>query len=146
MPAPGSVAPGAAADVEPFIQPEVLTSQDGFLEVALRAEASQLAWGDTTRYSLTYNGSAPGPTLRVRPGDRLQIRLENRLDEPTNLHTHGLHVSPEGDGDNIFETVGPGEDRGGATSVPRTENLRTGCNLRARALQGQVTPAPRRRS
>ena len=31
---------------------------------------------------------------RVRPGDELTIVLENSLDAPTNLHSHGLHVSP----------------------------------------------------
>ena len=32
----------------------------------------------------------------------------NRLDEVTNLHLHGLHVSPEGRGDNVFVGVQPG--------------------------------------
>ena len=38
----------------------------------------------------------------------LRIRLQNRLTEPTNLHMHGLHVSPKGTGDNVFVTVDPG--------------------------------------
>ncbi|WP_239153900.1 multicopper oxidase family protein [Amycolatopsis sp. FDAARGOS 1241] len=59
-----------------------------------------MAWG--------FNGTSPGPTLRVRPGDLLRVRLVNRLDQPTNLHTHGLHVSPQGNGDNPFVHVEPG--------------------------------------
>ena len=56
-----------------------------------------------------YNRSLPGPTLRLRPGDALQVQLVNRLDRPTNLHVHDWYVSPEGTGDNIFVAVQPGE-------------------------------------
>ena len=59
----------------------------------------------TTTYG--YNGGLPGPTLMVRPGDRLLLRLVNALDEVTNLHVHGLQVSPQGNGDNVFVEVGP---------------------------------------
>jgi len=47
--------------------------------------------------------------MRVRPGDILRIQLVNRLEEPTNLHMHGLHVSPEDNGDNVFVVVDPGD-------------------------------------
>jgi FtsP/CotA-like multicopper oxidase with cupredoxin domain len=57
---------------------------------------------------LTYNGLFPGPLLRAREGERLRVRLINRLDEPTNLHFHGLHVSPAGHADNVFVEVQPG--------------------------------------
>ena len=76
------VRPGA-----PFAQPEVLSSSDGRLEVTLTARAGMVPHGDGTRFAYTYNGTTPGPTLRVRPGDTLVITLVNRLDEPTNLHT-----------------------------------------------------------
>ncbi|MBA2598517.1 MAG: multicopper oxidase family protein, partial [Chloroflexia bacterium] len=49
------------------------------------------------------------PTLRARPGDRIELELVNRLTQPTNLHFHGLHVSPGGESDNIFRMVNPGE-------------------------------------
>ncbi|MDO8107630.1 multicopper oxidase domain-containing protein [Isoptericola sp. b441] len=58
---------------------------------------------------VTYNGTVPGPTLRMRPGDRLRVHLANELDEPTNLHTHGLLVSRTDNGDNPFLRVAPGE-------------------------------------
>jgi FtsP/CotA-like multicopper oxidase with cupredoxin domain len=96
--------PGAS-----IAQPTVLSSTNGRLEVPLKAEAGTVPYGDGTRFAYTYNGSSPGPTLRVRPGDTLVITLENHLDEPTNLHTHGLHVSPEGDSDNVFVQVDPGQ-------------------------------------
>lgn len=59
---------------------------------------------------LGFNNGVPGPTLRIRPGDRLRVTLRNRLTEPTNLHLHGLHVSPAGNGDNPFLRIEPGQD------------------------------------
>ena len=57
---------------------------------------------------LTYNGQFPGPVLRAAEGDLLRVDLVNHLDEPTNLHFHGLHVSPGGNSDNVFVSVPPG--------------------------------------
>jgi suppressor of ftsI len=56
-----------------------------------------------------YNGRYVGPTLYLRPGDTLELKLVNHLAEMTNLHFHGMHVSPTGLSDNIFRMVGPGQ-------------------------------------
>src|SRR5260370_14594227 len=71
----------------------------------------------------TFEGTIPGPTLSVKPGDTLSIDLVNDLpanpkvqrmgffphDPYTiNLHTHGLSVSPLGISDNIFRQMEPG--------------------------------------
>lgn len=45
-----------------------------------------------------YNGSTPGPTIRVFPGDRVCIRIINRLPEKTSVHWHGLMVPNAMDG------------------------------------------------
>ncbi|HEX2026536.1 MAG TPA: multicopper oxidase domain-containing protein [Nitriliruptorales bacterium] len=37
-----------------------------------------------------YNGAVPGPTMEVDVGDRVTLRLINRLDDHTSLHPHGL--------------------------------------------------------
>ena len=105
---------GAGVDADPvptsdFDLPTELASTDGRLDVDLVAAAATVPYGDGTRWALTYNGSTPGPTLRLRPGDLLTVNLDNQMDTPTNLHTHGLHVSPEGDGDNVFVMVEPGQ-------------------------------------
>ena len=90
-------------------EPESLRSADGLLRVRLEAAEGPLTIADRQATAYGYNGSLPGPTLRVRPGDRLQVQLVNRLDAPTNLHVHGLYVSPEGNGDNVFVAVQPEE-------------------------------------
>jgi len=59
---------------------------------------------------MTYQGEFIGPTLRVEPGDTVEIRLVNRSAEPTNLHQHGFHVSPGGMADNVMRVMAPGSD------------------------------------
>ncbi|HEY1591637.1 MAG TPA: multicopper oxidase family protein [Solirubrobacteraceae bacterium] len=57
----------------------------------------------------TYDGTFPGPALVICPGDRVTVHLINDLREDTNLHVHGLHVSPSANSDNIFVDVRPGQ-------------------------------------
>lgn len=45
-----------------------------------------------------YNGTVPGPTIQVFPGDDVNIRVINRLPEPTSVHWHGLDVPNVMDG------------------------------------------------
>ncbi|MFJ6376006.1 multicopper oxidase family protein [Pseudarthrobacter oxydans] len=90
-------------------EPEQLRSTEGQLKVRLEASPVSVPLGGLRASVLGYNGSVPGPTLRVRGGDTLQIELVNNLGVPTNLHVHGLHVSPQGNGDNVFVMVPPGQ-------------------------------------
>jgi FtsP/CotA-like multicopper oxidase with cupredoxin domain len=46
----------------------------------------------------TYNGTVPGPGLRVRQGERLRVAVTNRLAETTSVHWHGLRVPNAMDG------------------------------------------------
>lgn len=103
---PGSASAGTA---EAFRQPSELRSTDGLLQLRLEAARGLVALAGLTVTANTYNGGIPGPTLRVKPGDRLRVSFHNGLDEATNLHVHGLHVSPAGNGDNPFVSVAPGE-------------------------------------
>ena len=94
-----------------FVEPEVLRSGSGLLEVRLEAALGAHEVAGRTATTLGYNGGVPGPTLRLQPGDTLRIELVNSLDQVTNLHLHGLHVSPEGNGDNVFLAVEPGRSQ-----------------------------------
>ena len=46
----------------------------------------------------SYNGRSPGPEIRIRQGERLRVRVENRLEEETTVHWHGLRVPNAMDG------------------------------------------------
>ncbi|MCX4594974.1 multicopper oxidase family protein [Streptomyces sp. NBC_01549] len=106
-----------AAQGQGLAEPRVLASRDGLLDVRLvAAPGVRLAGRDTTGWG--FNGTSPGPTLRVRPGDLLRVRLVNHIDQPTNLHTHGMHVSPSGNSDNPFITIEPGDSFDYAIRIP----------------------------
>ncbi|UER55506.1 multicopper oxidase family protein [Kineosporiaceae bacterium SCSIO 59966] len=90
-------------------EPDELRSAGGVLEARLRAVAGPVTLAGRTVHALSYNGSVPGPTLRLRPGDRVRVDVENALGAATNLHVHGLHVSPRGNGDNPLVRIEDGE-------------------------------------
>jgi FtsP/CotA-like multicopper oxidase with cupredoxin domain len=98
----------------------IQTSQGGALDFSLAAQTGRfsLAGRHATLYS--YNGAVPGPSLEIRPGDQVRIRFANHLAEATNLHFHGLHVSPSGNADNVFLEVPPGENQSYEFSLPQS--------------------------
>lgn len=59
----------------------------------------------------TYNASSPGPQIRVRRGERVQVRLINNLPEPTSIHWHGIRIDNAMDGVSGLtqEAVAPGD-------------------------------------
>ena len=60
---------------ETFQEPEVLQSVGGRLNVTLSVEMAQITFEWFTTYRRTYNGSIPGPTWRIRPGDIVSVTL-----------------------------------------------------------------------
>ena len=58
-----------------------------------------------------YNGESPGPKLTARKGETLEIDFQNRLDQPTTIHWHGIRNFNEMDGvpDVTQAVVEPGE-------------------------------------
>ena len=46
----------------------------------------------------TFNGELPGPELRLRAGEVLRARLENRLPTGTTIHWHGIALRNQMDG------------------------------------------------
>src|SRR5829696_3729641 len=113
--------PGSGVVGATLVEPPVLRSADGHLDVALEAQFGPAMIGGRAITTYTYNGHAPGPTLRLQPGDSLGVTLTNQMDQPTNLHTHGLHVSPAGNSDNVFVHVMPGETFAYEYAIPRDQ-------------------------
>ncbi len=59
----------------------------------------------------TYNGTVPGPMIRVTEGDKLRITIKNELPNATSIHWHGLPVPNNMDGVPPFtqKAIEPGE-------------------------------------
>jgi FtsP/CotA-like multicopper oxidase with cupredoxin domain len=54
--------------------------------------------GDTTVRMLAYNGSIPGPTLRVAQGSEVTVNVTNDADLEATVHWHGLRLDNRYDG------------------------------------------------
>jgi FtsP/CotA-like multicopper oxidase with cupredoxin domain len=118
----------------PFVEPEVRRSRNGELSTTLRMQYAYKDIGGYRLYLRTYEGTVPGPTLRLTPGDVLRIKLvndmpPNRDAEPidhslphqlnnTNFHSHGLHVSPGGISDNVMRVMEPGKSYDIEIAIP----------------------------
>jgi len=110
---------------ETFREPTVWHSEGGVLQRTLEMRRAKTTLGSRKILTLTYEGTIPGPTWRLAPGDRIKVRLVNNMTPPaasesgtataspeslfTNIHVHGLQVDPRGNGDDIFVEVPPGQ-------------------------------------
>lgn len=125
---------------QPLVEPRQHPSMGGQLAVTLTARLTQTTIGGRRVVSQVYNGQFPGPSLIVSPGDTVGVHLRNRLrpnylpygassedpppifpgqpyavfpqplGNPTNLHVHGMHVSPKAPSDDVLLDIAPGQD------------------------------------
>jgi FtsP/CotA-like multicopper oxidase with cupredoxin domain len=84
--------------------PEVVELRDGD-EFDLRIAPVAKRIGDETVRMLAYNGSIPGPTLKVAEGSRLIVHVTNEGDLEATVHWHGLRLENRYDG--THETQAP---------------------------------------
>jgi FtsP/CotA-like multicopper oxidase with cupredoxin domain len=87
---------------------QIATASDYSLRIApLRLE---LAPGRVIE-TFGYNGSVPGPVLRLREGRPVSIDIRNDTDVDDIIHWHGLHLPSTADG--AMEEGSPMVERGG---------------------------------
>jgi FtsP/CotA-like multicopper oxidase with cupredoxin domain len=114
----------ASLPQEELTQPPVAASTDGLLQTSVNAQIGNFKLGGEQTYLRCFDGMPVGKTLRVRAGDTLRMKYTNHLPfDPvealctavpeagdnlprafnvTNMHVHGVHVSPRSPADNIF--------------------------------------------
>jgi FtsP/CotA-like multicopper oxidase with cupredoxin domain len=115
MPSPPAVpllAPAAA---------RVRRPRPGLVEVDLEAKVATAQFGGRPAQLWAYDGIVPGPLIEASAGDTVRLRFTNGLPESTNLHFHGLHVSPVGNSDNIWLSIAPGEALTYELALPANE-------------------------
>jgi FtsP/CotA-like multicopper oxidase with cupredoxin domain len=76
---------------------ETVVLRDGDT-LELRAVAVRKQIGDVVVRMLGYNGSIPGPTLRVAQGAQVTVNFTNEADVETTVHWHGLRLDHHFDG------------------------------------------------
>jgi hypothetical protein len=101
-----------AATATAGAQPLAFTLDGDVKVFELTAQAVQWPIMDgVSMTAWTYNGTVPGPLLRVTEGDKVRIVLKNELPEATSIHWHGVQVPFAMDGipDMPHAAVAPGE-------------------------------------
>jgi FtsP/CotA-like multicopper oxidase with cupredoxin domain len=68
----------------------ILEARESSLQILPEPARPTNVWG--------YNGEVAGPLLRVKKGEELNVRLVNKLSQPTTLHWHGLRIINSMDG------------------------------------------------
>lgn len=68
------------------------------VRATLSAETGEVDLGGRVVRTWAYDGQVPGPVVRARAGDQLEVNLVNRLSEPTTVHWHGLRIRNDMDG------------------------------------------------
>ena len=77
--------------------PELVELSDGeHFDLRIAPVAKRL--GDATVRMLAYNGSIPGPTLKVKEGSEVIVDVENQGDMDATVHWHGLRLENRYDG------------------------------------------------
>ena len=96
--------PSDPADLPACRPAGVVELSDGAaFELRIGAVAKRL--GDATVRMLAYNGSIPGPTLRVAEGSEVEVNVVNDGDLEATVHWHGLRLENRYDG--THETQAP---------------------------------------
>ena len=85
-----SAAAAIAVPRRSFAAPSVLRAEPVSLQVLPEGQSKTALWG--------FNGSSPGPELRVGQGDTLALRFENRTAQPSSVHWHGIRIKNAMDG------------------------------------------------
>ena len=133
-----SALPGANAGPAPVCSVSAPGDLHGGRELRVRLDArtAPVRVGGYEVATETYNGTYLPPLLELAPGDRLAVELSDdlapdepamgsdgtgpKVPDPTNLHTHGLIVSPDPvGGDNAFVLLhGHGDRHDYAITIP----------------------------
>jgi FtsP/CotA-like multicopper oxidase with cupredoxin domain len=92
-----SVFPSATTGLPACRPSRVVALSDGdTYELRIGPVVNQL--GDSAVRMLAYNGSIPGPTLRVTQGSQISVRVRNEGDHEATVHWHGLRLDNAYDG------------------------------------------------
>ncbi|MDI3467727.1 MAG: Multicopper oxidase [Nitrospira sp.] len=66
--------------------------------IDLTIEETLFTMNGRTATAMAFNGTIPGPIVRLREGQEVTLRVTNRLTEITSIHWHGILLPPEVDG------------------------------------------------
>ncbi|HLR43549.1 MAG TPA: multicopper oxidase domain-containing protein [Pseudogracilibacillus sp.] len=102
----------ASKGTQELVIPPLLEKQkdsDLDYEVVAQEGTTQFFDGSLTN-TYGYNGNLLGPTLQLKEGETVKVKVRNELNEPTTFHWHGLEVPGSEDG-GPSDVIQPGESK-----------------------------------
>jgi CopA family copper-resistance protein len=101
-----TVVAGLLAAMGPFVPTSAVTGSTNVdLQAALSGDVIDLTISEQlfhldgrTAPALAFNGTIPGPVIRLKEGQQAMLRVTNRLQERSSIHWHGLLLPPNMDG------------------------------------------------
>jgi len=128
-------------------QPEIVSSRDGVLRYTLQQAPAEIVVAGQRFTSNVFNGQYMAPVLKLQRGDWMELTLRNRIgpadiqiDQPqeSNLHYHGMSITPVAPGDDVFLHISAGADYRYRWQVP--ERHPQGAHWYHPHAHGQVEP------
>ena len=93
----------------PQAAPPVNRRRPAMVKVELETQSVKALLADGVAYEFwTYNGTVPGPMIRIRQGDTVEFTLKNSLDSPVSHSIDSHAVTGPGGGAKVTQTP-PGE-------------------------------------
>jgi FtsP/CotA-like multicopper oxidase with cupredoxin domain len=136
-----------AHELRDLPNPPEIRSRRGVLRATFVAEPGRVTVAGRTFRSNVYNGLYVPPTLRVRRGDKVRLRVVNRIGpadvaitgpQITNIHFHGMDVTPKPPGDSVFIRIRPQKSFSYRFDIP--DNHPRGLHWYHSHLHGSVDP------
>lgn len=93
--------------IPPLLEPRADGAGRKVFDLQMQAGTSELVEGRRTS-TWGFNGPHLGPTLRAARGDRVAMRVTNRLSLTSTVHWHGMHLPARADG-GPHQTIAPAE-------------------------------------
>jgi nitrite reductase (NO-forming) len=107
---PQAVAAGTTRLPQPQVAPPVNRTEAALVKVDLETTQVTALLADGIAYKFwTFNGTVPGPMIRVRQGDTVELTLRNSPDMPV-THSINLHAVNGPGGGSVDTQVSPGEE------------------------------------
>jgi FtsP/CotA-like multicopper oxidase with cupredoxin domain len=100
----------ATSDGDPYVVPDATdTNPDpNIFETSITAEAHTVNIGNGVNANvLTFNGTIPGPTLRLHVGETVIVHFTNNIAHDTGIHWHGIELNNESDGTPLTQNQVP---------------------------------------
>ncbi len=96
----------------PQVPPPIARKEPALVKVELETVEQRARLADGVEYDYwTFNGTVPGPMIRVRQGDTVEIVLKN-LPESRVAHSIDLHAVTGPGGGAVATQVSPGQSKG----------------------------------